>query len=111
MKRKNIQRVIKEPERFVNPLTGNYVLKATYNRALREKQRRERVWQETLRKVDEMPRFMDQKVEKKVSNTINSPENDLTLFDARNYEIDLLIEKHKARFNRGSKFVNLLKIA
>ena len=27
LKRKNVQRVIKEPKRFVNPLTGNYVLR------------------------------------------------------------------------------------
>ena len=60
LKRKHVQRVIKEPKRFVNLLMGNYVLKATYNRALREKQRREKVWQETLREGDEMSRFMDQ---------------------------------------------------
>ena len=107
--RQHVHGVIKEPKRFANPLTGNYVLKTTYNRALREKQRREKVWQETLRKVDEMSRFMEQKVDKKVSNTIKLPEFDLTLFDTRNYEIDLLIEKRKARFTRGSKFVNLFK--
>ena len=57
LKRKNIQRVIEEPKHFVNPLKSNYVLKATYNRALCENQ-------ETLRKVDEMSCFMDQKVER-----------------------------------------------
>ena len=33
----------------------------------------------------------------------------LSLFDVRNNEIDLLIEKRKARFTPGSKFVNLFK--
>ena len=52
---------------------------------------------------------MEQKVEKKTSNTIKLPKIELTFFDARNYEIDLLIEKRKARFTPGSKFINLFE--
>ena len=109
-KRKYVQRVIRHPKRFVNPLTGNFVLKATYNRALREMERREKLWQDTLRKVDKMSRFIkEEKVEKKTSNTIKLPKIELSLFDARNNEIDLLIEMFKARFTPGSKFINLFK--
>ena len=43
-KRKYFQRVIRHPKRFVNPQTGNLVLKAIYNRALREFERRKKVW-------------------------------------------------------------------
>ena len=62
-KRQYVQRVIRQPKRFVNPLTGNHVLKATYNKALREIERREKVWQETLQKVEKMSHFMEQKVD------------------------------------------------
>ena len=109
-KRKYVQKVIRELKRFVNPLMGNLVLKATYNRALREIERRGKVWQETLRKVDEWSHFIkEEKVEKKTSNTIKLPKIELSLFDARNNEIDLLIEMFKARFTPGSKFINLFK--
>ena len=46
---------------------------------------------------------------KKTSNTIKLPKIELSLFNARNNKIDLLIEKRKARFTPGSKFVNLFK--
>ena len=108
-KRKHIQRVIRQPKRFVNPLTANLALKATYNTALHEKERREKVWQDTLRNVEKWSRYMEKKAEKKTSNTIILPEIELRLSNARNYEIDLLIEKRKARFTPGSKFIILFK--
>ena len=62
-KRKYVQGVVTQPKRFVNPLTGNHFRKATHNRVLHEIERRDKVWQETLRKVDELSRFMEQKVD------------------------------------------------
>ena len=110
-KRKYVQRVIRQPKFFVNPLMGNFILKANYNRALYEIERREKVWQDTQKMIDKLSRYIkEEKVEKKVSNMINLPKIEMTLNDARNYEINLLIEKHKARFTPGSKFINLFKM-
>ena len=58
IKRKYVQRVFKDPKRYVNPLTGNLVLKASYNKALREIERREKVWQESILNVEKMSRYM-----------------------------------------------------
>ena len=43
-KRKYVQRDIRQPKRFVNPLTGNLVLKATYNRSLKKIEKKEEEW-------------------------------------------------------------------
>ena len=39
-KRKYVQRVIRQPKHFINPLMGNLILKATYKRAIHEFERR-----------------------------------------------------------------------
>ena len=41
-KRKYVEGVIKEPKRYIFPLTGNLVLRPIYFRAVREKKRRDK---------------------------------------------------------------------
>ena len=108
-RRKHVINVrIKEPKRYVNPLTGSLVQKATYLRALREVDRRDDASQVTLRKVDNMSRFMDLKVAKDIGNTTNLPKIDWSLLEARHYEL-VFLHKQKIMFIKGSSFVKLFK--
>ena len=59
-KRKNVVRVVQESKRYVNPLTGNIELRPTYLRASREVERREKAGQESLQKIEEISRHMEE---------------------------------------------------
>ena len=107
-KRKYVERVIKEPKRYIYPLTGNLVLRPTCLRAAREKKRRDNVWLDTQRKVEKMSLYMEKKEEKKMGTTMKLPIINMTLFDARNYELDF-VDKRNTMFTKGSSFASLLE--
>ena len=90
-------------ERYASPLTGNLVLRPTYLKALKEYKRREKVWQDNVRKVERMSKlFMPKEI------TITIPKIELSLSEARYYELHLAGGR-RVGFMKGSKFVNLFR--
>ena len=89
---------------YINPLNSNKVKRSVYLKALEEKQIRDKQWEETLKKANELISLL----EYEPVYSIKYPMLDISLQDARNYELSF-VNRRTVMFERNSSFVNLFR--
>ena len=102
LKRKTIR--IPKKKTYINTLNAEKVTLKKYLNALVEKERRDKEWQKTLDKANELYSLME--YEPVYSNKY--PVIDLSLQDARNYELGF-VNRRMVMFEKFSSFVNLFR--
>ena len=98
------RKVIRGHKIYINPLTANKVKKSTYLKAVKELQRKQQEWEETIKRVNHIFSFMDDNQK----NSIKLPMIDLSLNDVRHYELGF-VNKRSVMFERNSSMVNLFR--
>ena len=101
LKRKTIRGGIKT---YINPLNANKVKRFVYLKALEEKQRRNKQWEQTLKEANELLPLL----EYEPVYSIKYPMEDISLLDASHYELSF-VNKKIVMFERNSSFVNLFR--